>query len=291
MCSHLSSPLCKAYPRRANQGQTQYLSAPAAKPLEFNLALSDPPEFSTDYRPPAPVVKPTNDRLDRMLAAQAAFKEGAENLQDEEAIATDTKLPDANKRESLQRILNLSSSNGDITRLSRLLGGKARGYVDLEKPDDDGTPPLIYAACFGHADVVELLLETGVPVDQKDSANWTALMWATAGQHRDVVKVLMEHGASSELRSTKGMTAFDFAEPHSDMDNYLHESGYKIGNAGMGDDFYSTGFSQERLEEEMHESEFRRRMAMESAINLEVDLGNLGMDERPEVCFSSAAGC
>lgn len=219
-----------------------------------------------------------------MLAAQAAFKESAEHLQDEETIATDSKLSDKDKKDSLQRILNLASSNGDITRLSRLLGGKARGFVNLDAPDDDGTPPLIYAACFGHADVVEVLLEAGVQVDQKDSANWTALMWATASHHRQVVRVLMEHGASSELKSAKGNTAFDFAEPHSDMDNYLQESGYKIGSAGIGaDDFYHAGYSQDRFEEEMHEAEFKRRMAMESAMNLEVDLGNLGMDERPEV--------
>lgn len=54
------------------------------------------------------------------------------------------------------------------------------------------------------------------------------------------------------------------------------------GNAGVTDDFYSAGFSQDRFEEELAESEQRRRMMMESAINLEVDLGNLGLDEAPD---------
>ncbi|KAH0076033.1 hypothetical protein KCU66_g21261, partial [Aureobasidium melanogenum] len=44
----------------------------------------------------------------------------------------------------------------------------------------------------------------------------------------------------------------------------------------------NSGFSQDRFEEEMAENEMKRRMMMESAANLEVDLGNLGLDEQPE---------
>jgi len=33
----------------------------------------------------------------------------------------------------------------------------------------------------------------------------------------------------------------------------------------------------------MQENDMKRRMMMESAINLEVDLGNLGLDEKPDV--------
>jgi hypothetical protein len=41
--------------------------------------------------------------------------------------------------------------------------------------------------------------------------------------------------------------------------------------------------AQDRFEEEMAENELRRRMMMESAINLEVDLSSLGLDEQAEV--------
>ena len=43
------------------------------------------------------------------------------------------------------------------------------------------------------------------------------------------------------------------------------------------------GFSQDRFEQEMQENDMKRRMMMESAFNLEVDIGNLGLDEQPEV--------
>jgi hypothetical protein len=71
------------------------------------------------------------------------------------------------------------------------------------------------------------------------------------------------------------------------MSEYLHDAGYTIGSVGVTDDFYNSGLAQDRFEEELAESEMKRRMMMESARNLEVDLGNLGLDEQPEVSLIS----
>lgn len=101
-------------------------------------------------------------------------------------------------------------------------------------------------------------------------------------RHKGIAKLLLDHGASPEIRSTSGRTAFDFMPPNSELADYLHESGY-IGSAGVSDDFYDTGLAQDRFEEEMAENELKRRMMMESAINLEVDLSSLGLDEQQEV--------
>lgn len=101
-------------------------------------------------------------------------------------------------------------------------------------------------------------------------------------RHKGIAKLLLDHGASPEIRSTSGRTAFDFMPPNSELADYLHESGY-IGSAGVTDDFYDTGLAQDRFEEEMAENELKRRMMMESAINLEVDLSSLGLDEQQEV--------
>lgn len=51
----------------------------------------------------------------------------------------------------------------------------------------------------------------------------------------------------------------------------------------MTDDFYNAGFEQDRFEEEMAAQEQRQRLMMDSARDLEVDLGNVGMDDQPEV--------
>ncbi len=110
-------------------------------------------------------------------------------------------------------------------------------------------------------------------------------MWAMTNRHKGIAKLLLDNGASTEAKTTSGRTAFDFVAPDSDMSFYL--SGYGIGTAGTNDDFYNPGFSQDKFEEELAENEMRRRMMMESARDLEVDLGNVGMDDQPEVCAPS----
>lgn len=83
-----------------------------------------------------------------MLAAQAAHREVDSLAADEETIATDEKLTDDEKRGILQRSLNMAASNGDVERVRKLGQGKARDYVDVNMPDEEGTVPLIYASCF-----------------------------------------------------------------------------------------------------------------------------------------------
>lgn len=108
-------------------------------------------------------------------------------------------------------------------------------------------------------------------------------MWAMTNRHKDIAKMLLDNGASPTLKSSSGRTAFDFASPNSEISDFLHQNGYHIGDVGVEEDFYNTGFSQDKFEQEMEESEMKRRMMMESSMNLEVDLSSLGMDERPEV--------
>ena len=117
----------------------------------------------------------------------------------------------------------------------------------------------------------------------QDRNEWSALMWAMTNRHKGIAKLLLDNGASLDTKTSNGRTAFDFVAPDSDMSFYLHDNGYNIGNAGVTDDFYNTGFGQDRFEEEMAENELRRRMMMKSARDLEVDLGNVGMDDQPEV--------
>lgn len=219
-----------------------------------------------------------------MLATQARLNDDDAAETAEEDVLKDTKMPEAEKKQMLHDFLFMAASNGDVDRVERLVTGKAAKLIDVNAVDSEGTPPLVYASCFGHKDVVNALLDAGAEVDKQDRNQWSALMWAMTNQHKDIAKILLDHGASTEIQSSTGRTALDFVAPNSEMSEYLHDSGYSIGNAGVtdGNDFYNTGFSQDRFEEEMAENEMRRRMMMESAINLEVDLGNLGLDEQPE---------
>jgi hypothetical protein len=200
----------------------------------------------------------------------------------EEDVLRDEKLSRDQKAKALQDFLFMAASNGDAQRIQRLVRGAASDYVEIDAVDAEGTPPIVYASCFGHKEVVLGLLNAGATVDQQDRNQWTALMWAMTNRHKEIAKTLLDHGASTEVKSSSGRTALDFVSPNSEMSDFLQHSGYTIGNAGVTDDFYNAGFSQDRFEEELAENEMRRRMMMESAMNLEVDLGNLGLDEQPE---------
>lgn len=92
-------------------------------------------------------IEDSDARLMEMLAAQAAHRDGSAS-EDEDAVASNEKLSDADKRDTLQKALNMAASNGDVERIQRILGGKAKEYVDINAPDEEGTAPLIYASCF-----------------------------------------------------------------------------------------------------------------------------------------------
>ncbi len=53
----------------------------------------------------------------------------------------------------------------------------------------------MFAARYGHADVVRLLLDAGADVNAKDEWNETALMFAAMSGHEDIVQLLTEAGA------------------------------------------------------------------------------------------------
>ncbi|KAK1971379.1 DIL domain-containing protein [Colletotrichum eremochloae] len=260
------------------QGQSQFLTTPIVpKPLNFGDLSLDDRTYDEDITTGS---KNSDARFMEMIAAQAAHQAGP-GFDDEETIIADEKLSENEKKDLLQRALNMAASNGDVERVTNIVGGKAKAYIDINAPDEDGTPPLIYASCFGHEGVVQALIDAGADVDKQDRNQWSALMWAMTNRHKSIAKVLLDNGASAEQKTSSGRTAFDFVPPDSDMSFYLHDSGYNIGNAGT-DDFYNPGFSQDRFEEEMAENELRRRMMMDSARDLEVDLGNVGMDDQPE---------
>lgn len=84
-----------------------------------------------------------------MLAAQAAHRDGSANVsEDEDAVASNEKLSDEDKKDVLQKALNMAASNGDVDRIERIFKGKAKDYVDIDAPDEEGTAPIIYASCF-----------------------------------------------------------------------------------------------------------------------------------------------
>ena len=127
------------------QGQSQILTSPIpAQPLTFNLSL----DGNTGDQVATKQLEDNDSRLMEMLAAQAAHREDGSVAADEEAIINNKKMPEAQKKATLQKTLHNAASNGDVEQIERLLNGPARILIDLNGPDEEGTAPIIYASCF-----------------------------------------------------------------------------------------------------------------------------------------------
>jgi ankyrin repeat protein len=67
-----------------------------------------------------------------------------------------------------------------------------------------GSTPLLYAALYGNADTVRLLLESGAEPNIRNDGGATALMWAVGDLEK--TRLLLEHGADANGRSDDGRT-------------------------------------------------------------------------------------
>lgn len=275
------------------QGQAQTITAPSYRPSSSFLS----PQDAKDDARAAQELADNEARIAQMLTHQTAAHADDDADQESQAeaaelaVMSDIDLDHTQKSTMLHDFLSMAASNGDLARVQRLLSGKAAKYVNVNRPDAEGTPPLVYASCFGHKAVVVALLDAGAIVDNQDRNQWTPLVWAMTNRHKDIAKVLLDHGASVDIQSSSGRTPRDFVPPDSELSGYLSDAGYSMGAATAantaaagraGDDFYSAGMDQDRFEDELADNEMKRRMMMESARNLEVDLGSLGIDERPD---------
>jgi ankyrin repeat protein len=78
---------------------------------------------------------------------------------------------------------------GDIVRVRELA---ARDDVDVKERDKWNRTALHIAASCGCADIVEILLNKGCPIDALDSDGYTALHRAVLNGHGEVVKLLLD---------------------------------------------------------------------------------------------------
>jgi hypothetical protein len=115
-----------------------------AKPLQFSNLTLDDPDYDRDF---TKGIADSDTRLMEMLQAQAQHH-GGQTFEDVDSVADDDKLSDDEKKTMLQKALNMAASNGDLVQVNKILSGRAKDYVDVNAPDEDGTPPLVYASCF-----------------------------------------------------------------------------------------------------------------------------------------------
>ena len=116
---------------------------------------------------------------------------------------------------------NLQAKNG----YTALMGASVMGHTDVvellldkgasvEEKDNDGKTALMRASIRGHTEMVELLLDRDAPVDEKDKDGKTALIKATAGVkmvwqegYIEVAKQLLDKGALLDAMEAHSHTA------------------------------------------------------------------------------------
>lgn len=94
-------------------------------------------------------------------------------IDDEKAVVSRTDLDDETKRRKMTKIFCRAASSGDLEKVTQLLS-QHRSLIDIDAKDEDGTTPLIYAACFGKADIAQALLAAGAKTDIQDSCKLVA---------------------------------------------------------------------------------------------------------------------
>ncbi len=94
---------------------------------------------------------------------------------------------------------------------SMIIAFLALGDDARRKVPGDGTEPIHCAAQEGQAAVVELLLESGVPIEAKGGNDNTPLHVAARDGHAATVELLLRRGAALEARCDDDATPLDLA--------------------------------------------------------------------------------
>lgn len=110
-------------------------------------------------------------------------------------------------------MVTIAAVADDLDMLNAALA--AGNKADLVTSPYDGTA-LIAAAHLGHADVVEVLISAGSPLDHINNLGWTALIEAVilgdgGRAHQQTVRHLVEAGADQSITDRSGETALDLA--------------------------------------------------------------------------------
>jgi ankyrin repeat protein len=112
-----------------------------------------------------------------------------------------------------------ASWKGDLHALAEFLKQFGGAWIDSKGPS--GKTALIWAAQYGHDDVVNFLLDSGAAIDEKSAEQpfphlMTALMCAASCGKEDTVSLLLSRGADAAVQSALGWTPLHYAAHNGD---------------------------------------------------------------------------
>ncbi|WMV21011.1 hypothetical protein MTR67_014396 [Solanum verrucosum] len=117
--------------------------------------------------------------------------EGRESSLRSKILESDITLNIAKHESELAMRLNCAAHDGDLYRLSRLIGAGA----EPNRTDYDGRSPLHLTASKGHGGITVFLIQRGVEINARDKFGYTPLLEAVKNGHDHVASLLVEAGA------------------------------------------------------------------------------------------------
>jgi ankyrin repeat protein len=112
------------------------------------------------------------------------------------------------ERPPLEDRLIAAVCSGDEQELENVLrdGASPRWH------NEERATALSYAAQQGQMRIALRLLDAGADVNRADNEGITPLMWAVQGEHPEMVRLLLARGANPAIRDHEGQTARQQAE-------------------------------------------------------------------------------
>ncbi|CAG2113518.1 unnamed protein product [Medioppia subpectinata] len=115
------------------------------------------------------------------------------------------------KRGITQEMIDKTRATNEMQMLEDLQKLVAAG-TDLESRDGQGATPLHIASANGYTTVVEFLLDNHVSTDECDLDQWQAIHAAACWGHLDVLELLVQNGADVNAKTKNGETPYDICE-------------------------------------------------------------------------------
>ncbi|KAJ9055747.1 hypothetical protein DSO57_1000605 [Entomophthora muscae] len=139
------------------------------------------------------------------------------NLEEAQDILEKKTLTRAEKKEEITALIHRATSSGDDETINALLNHPPLAdFIDVDAKDEEGSTPLIYAACFGYYEVAKALVKAGASVNVQDKNGWPPLMWAMSNKHEDIVKLLLEKWGFPKCQNSKRKNCVRYHQPRPD---------------------------------------------------------------------------